>query len=72
MAISNLAVVSKDAIVSDGVEIGPFAIVEDGVKIGPGVKIWPYANICKGTTIDDNTQIHMGVPCDGHCRRKTT
>jgi len=61
MAISNLAVVSKDAIVSDGVEIGPFAIVEDGVKIGPGVKIWPHAYICKGTTIDENAQIHMGA-----------
>lgn len=61
MNISNLAVVSKDADIADGVEIGPFAIIEDGVKLGPRVKIWPHAYICKGTTIGEDSQIHMGA-----------
>ena len=61
MNISNLAVVSKDATMGDGVEVGPFAVVEDGVKLGSRVKVWPHAYICKGTTIGEDTQIHMGA-----------
>lgn len=61
MSISNLAVVSKGADIAEGVEIGPFAVVEECVKLGPGVKVWPHAYICKGTTIGEDAQIHMGA-----------
>ncbi len=61
MSISNLAVVSKAANLADDVEVGPFAIIEDGVKIGPRVKVWPHAYICKGTTIGEDAQIHIGA-----------
>lgn len=61
MAISKLAVVSDKADIANDVEIGPFAVIEDEVKIGPRVKIWPHAYICSGTTIGEDTQVHMGA-----------
>lgn len=57
------AVVSKDASVGEGVEIGPGAIVEGSVEIGAGTKIGPYAvireytRIGKGNTIDAHAVI---------------
>ncbi len=61
MKISEMAVVSNNAKLSDEVEVGPFAIIEDEVEIGPGVRIWPHAYICRGTTIGEGTQVHMGA-----------
>lgn len=59
--ISELAIVGKNAKVSEDAEIGPFAIVEDNVEIGPKVKIWPHAYISSGTSIGESTEIHMGA-----------
>lgn len=59
--ISKLAVVSKSAKISEGVEIGPYAIIEDDVNIGKGVKVWPHAHICSGTQIGEGSQVHMGA-----------
>ena len=59
--ISELAVVSKKAKISEGVEIGPYAIIEDDVEISSGVKIWPHAYICSGTRIGEEAQVHMGA-----------
>ncbi len=61
MAISELAIVGKNAEIAEGVEIGPFAIIEDGVEIASKVKIWPHAYICSGTSIGEETQVHMGA-----------
>ena len=61
MKISDLAIVSKSAKIGPGVEIGPFAIVEDDVELGRGVKVRPHAYICSGTTVGDDTEIHMGA-----------
>lgn len=59
--ISELAVVSKNTKIASGVEIGPYAIIEDDVELCAGVKIWPHAHICRGTRIDEGTQVHMGA-----------
>ena len=59
--ISPLAVVSKSAVIAEGVEIGPFAVIEDGVEIGANVMIRAQAYICSGTSIGENTQVHMGA-----------
>jgi UDP-N-acetylglucosamine acyltransferase len=59
--ISELAIVSKKAKISENVEIGPYAIIEDDVEISAGVKIWPHAHISSGTRIGEGTQIHMGA-----------
>jgi UDP-N-acetylglucosamine acyltransferase len=59
--ISEFAVVSKKAKISEGVEIGAYAIVEDDVEISSGVKVWPHAHICSGTRIGEETEVHMGA-----------
>ena len=59
--ISDLAVVSEKAKISEGVEIGPYAIIESDVEISSGVKIWPHAHICSGTSIGEETEVHMGA-----------
>ena len=59
--ISELAVVSKNAKIAEGVEIGPYAIIEPDVEISSGVKIWPHAHICSGSRIGEETQVHMGA-----------
>lgn len=59
--ISELAVVSKKAEISEGVSIGPYAIIEDDVRIGSGASILPHAHICSGTQIGEGTQVHMGA-----------
>ena len=61
MSISELAIVSKKARIGHDVEIGPFTIIEDEVEIGAGVKIWPHAHICNGTSIREESQVHMGA-----------
>jgi len=55
------AIVSPDAAVADGVEIGPFAIVEAGVAIGPRTRIAAYAYLCSGTTLGADNHVHMGA-----------
>ena len=59
--ISPLAQVSKNVKMADDVEIGAFAIIEDGVEISSGVKVWPNAYICSGTTVGEGTEVHMGA-----------
>ncbi|MDD5173543.1 MAG: acyl-ACP--UDP-N-acetylglucosamine O-acyltransferase [Candidatus Omnitrophota bacterium] len=59
--ISELAVVSKNAKISEDVEIGPYAIIEDDVEISSRVKIWPHAYICGGARISEDVQVHMGA-----------
>ena len=61
MSVSDLAVVSKKARIAEGVEIGPFAIIEDDVELARGVKVWPHAYICSGSSIGEETQVHMGA-----------
>src|SRR5512141_3024744 len=61
MSISEHAIVSKKAVIGEGVEIGPFAIIEDGVELGPRVKVGAHAYICSGSSVGEDTQIHMGA-----------
>ena len=61
MSISERAIVDKKAKIGEGVEIGPFAIIEPDVELGPRVKVWPHAYICSGSTIGEDTEIHMGA-----------
>jgi UDP-N-acetylglucosamine acyltransferase len=55
------AVVSPDAVLGDGVEIGPFAIVEAGVVIGARTRILAHAYVCTGTTMGEDNVVHMGA-----------
>jgi UDP-N-acetylglucosamine acyltransferase len=55
------AVVSPEAVLEEGVEIGPFAIVEPGVAVGSGTRILAHAYLCSGTTLGRDNVVHMGV-----------
>lgn len=53
------ALVSAEAVLADGVEVGPFAVVEGGVVIGPRTRILAHAYVCGGTTLGADNVIHM-------------
>jgi len=54
--IHSTAIVDKNAILADNVEVGPYCLVGPGVKIGPGTKIGPHCVIHKDTTIGKNNK----------------
>jgi UDP-N-acetylglucosamine acyltransferase len=55
------AVVSPEAVLGEGVEIGPFAVVEAGVVIGARTRIWAHAYVCSGTTLGSDNAVHMNA-----------
>ncbi|MCK4905940.1 MAG: acyl-ACP--UDP-N-acetylglucosamine O-acyltransferase [Spirochaetes bacterium] len=59
------AIVDKNAVIEDGVEIGPFAIIEGNVKIGRNTKIYQSVYITGYTDIGENCIIHPFC-CIGH------
>jgi UDP-N-acetylglucosamine acyltransferase len=59
--ISNLANVSKDAVIGENVQIDSFATVFENVKIGEGTRIHPNVTIYSGTTIGKNCEIFPGA-----------
>lgn len=59
--ISKLAVVSNDAQIGEGVEIGQFSSVYEDVVIGKGTRIHPNVVIYSGTRIGENCEIYPGA-----------
>ena len=56
--IDNRAIISPNAIIEDGVTVGPYAYIGDNVHLKKGVKIMHHANIYKNTTIGENTVVY--------------
>lgn len=59
--ISNLANVSKDANIGEGVRIDSFTTIYENVTIGDGTRIHPNVTIYPGTTIGKNCEIFPGA-----------
>lgn len=55
------AIISKEARIAKGVEIGPYAVIEAGASIGAGCKIAPHVHICKSTSIGRDCRLHIGA-----------
>lgn len=55
------AIISKEALVGEGVSAGAHVIVEDGVTIGNHVVIYPNSFIGRGSRIGDNSVIYTNV-----------
>jgi UDP-N-acetylglucosamine acyltransferase len=55
------AIVHKEAILEDGVRVGPWSIIEKGVRIGGGCEIGPNVSITGRTSIGEDCKIYMGV-----------
>ncbi|HOK05709.1 MAG TPA: acyl-ACP--UDP-N-acetylglucosamine O-acyltransferase [Syntrophales bacterium] len=58
MNIHPTAVVSPEAVVSEGVEIGPYSIIGPDVTIGMGTKIGPHVVIEAHTDIGEGCRIY--------------
>jgi len=59
--ISNLAQVSNDAKLGEGVIVEPFSTIYDDVVIGANTKIHPNVTIYSGTRIGENCEIFPGA-----------
>ncbi|MCM8818959.1 MAG: acyl-ACP--UDP-N-acetylglucosamine O-acyltransferase [Candidatus Omnitrophica bacterium] len=55
------AIIEKDVVIGEDVEIGPYVVIEGKVKIGNNCKIGPYVHIEGYTEIGDNTKIFTGA-----------
>ena len=47
------AIVSSDALVADGAEIGPYSVIDRGVMIGSGTHVGPHCRVEGPATIGD-------------------
>ena len=56
--VHRLAAVDDNAVLGDGVEIGPFAVIGPEVKLGNRVKVHSHAVITGRTDIGDGCEIH--------------
>lgn len=55
------AIVHRDAVIADGVDIGPYVIVEAGAEIGAGTRIESANRICSGARIGARCRIMHGA-----------
>lgn len=55
------SVVSRKALIDEGVSIGPFCVIEDDVEIGAGTVLMSNVYIGNGSRIGSNVRIHPGV-----------
>jgi len=65
-AIHPTAVVSPDAHIEPGVEIGPYAVIEDQVRIGAGTTIGPHAVIRRFSSMGCNNYVDAHVVIGGN------
>lgn len=59
--IHPLAVVASDAIIEDGVSIGPFAVIESGARIGARSVIHAHTVVGAGATLGPDCLLHVRV-----------
>jgi UDP-N-acetylglucosamine acyltransferase len=55
------AVVSAEAELAAGVEVGPYAVIEGRVRLGPGCVVRPYALLCGPLTMGQGNIMHAGA-----------
>ena len=57
-SIHATALVAPDAIIAEGVDIGPYCVIGAGVEIGPGTRVGPHATIQGPTRVGADNRIH--------------
>ncbi|MEI7707439.1 MAG: acyl-ACP--UDP-N-acetylglucosamine O-acyltransferase [Chlorobium sp.] len=60
-SIHATAVIGKNAVLGEGVTVGPYSVIEDDVEIGNGTTIWPHVHIASGARIGSDCKIHSGA-----------
>lgn len=59
--IHSTAVVHKEAVLGNNVDIGAYSVIEKGARLGDGVVVSPYVHIKGNTEIGENTSIGSGA-----------
>ncbi|MEM4246919.1 MAG: acyl-ACP--UDP-N-acetylglucosamine O-acyltransferase [Candidatus Woesearchaeota archaeon] len=59
--ISELAAVSSDARLDEGVEVGPYSVIERNVRVGKNTRIGPHCYIRENTEIGENCVVESGA-----------
>ena len=65
MAIHKTALVDPDAVLEEGVTVGPYAVVEGGVAIGRGTEVRAHAVVKRFTTLGQGNVVHEGAVLGG-------
>lgn len=60
--------VSPDAVLGEGVSIGPFTVIEPGVRVGAQTVVGPQCYIGHGTTIGQDSRLYPQVVIREGCR----
>lgn len=55
------AVISPEAELADGVEVGPFVVIEGAVRVGPGCVLRPYAHLVGPLTMGRGNIVFSGA-----------
>ena len=55
------AIISPNAVLGDGVEVGPYVFIDENVTIGDGCKIHPHAVIFSYVKIGKDCEIFPGA-----------
>ena len=63
--IDQTSIVHKNAVIEDGVSIGPFCKIDSDVVIGKNTIIMSNVSIMSGTTVGNNNVIHQGSVLGG-------
>ena len=60
-SIHATAVIGENAVLGEGVTVGPYSVIEDDVEIGNGTTICPHVHIASGARIGSDCKIHSGA-----------
>jgi UDP-3-O-[3-hydroxymyristoyl] glucosamine N-acyltransferase len=66
--VSPSALVSEQALLAEGVSVGPFTVIAAGARVGRGVTIGSHCAIHEGAVIGDGSLIHSHCVVREHCR----
>lgn len=61
MAVHPTAYVSPDAVIGNGVEVGPFSIIHENVAIADRVRIGAYCELGISTSLGDGSPLKIGA-----------
>ena len=60
-SIHATAVIGENAVLGEGVTVGPYSVIEDDVEIGNGTTIWPHVHIASGARMGSDCKIQSGA-----------
>jgi UDP-N-acetylglucosamine acyltransferase len=55
------AIISREAVLADDVQVGPYAVIEGAVQLGPGCVVKPYVHLCGPLSMGVGNIVYSGV-----------